>query len=106
MRSVNAAIQAKSVKGSLKLSVVRIRPAGLPAFTLWVGAQHMVINQQVMVAHALGCLDEIAHHNRVRPQLRLWINHSIFHDNPPSDSVADAPTMLAETVRLCQTLPG
>ena len=78
--SVKPAIQEKSVKGLVEHIFVVVGPARLPARSVRIGAQHVVVSQNMMVAHALGRLRKVAQHSRIGADLGLWEYNSELHD--------------------------
>ena len=67
-------------EGLVEHVLVIVGSAAFPAGPLWIGAQHVVISQNMMVAHAFSRLREVAQHKRIGADLRLGEYNSVLHD--------------------------
>jgi hypothetical protein len=55
-----------------------------PAFSVGrIGAEYMIVGQEVFVAEVLGGLSVVSDDFRVGTYLRLWESHTYLHTQPP-----------------------
>ena len=67
-------------KGLVEHIFVVVGSARLPAGPIRIGAQHVVVSQNMMVAHSLGRLRKVTQHSRIGADLGLWEYNSELHD--------------------------